>query len=427
MAKAPHLVWPLRLVLPHVASQRPRWMIRLGLFCYDHLARRNVLPASEAIDLHKHAAGDPLKPKYTHAFAYSDCRGDDARLVIANLLCARQHGARILPRHRFENAERVGENWRIKLENRRTSQVFFVLARALVNAAGPWVLKVAKTVSGASTSKRLRMVRGSHIVVPRQWEGDQGYFLQTTDGRLMEAFPYESDFTSVGTTDEPWDDEPEKVHISESEITYMLNEVNGFLKRPITRDQIVWSYSGVPPLFEIGGNRDADLSTLTRDYSFEVDHRQGSAPLLTIFGGKLTTHRRLAEHAMQELSRILPWPKKGITRTEILPGGDFGPGGMARYEASLRQRLPWMPQTQLFRYVRYYGTRSEEMLQEIGSVTDLGKRFGADFYEREVNFLMESEWAETVDDLIWRRTKMGLRLSPAEKKDLNRFLSAGTG
>jgi glycerol-3-phosphate dehydrogenase len=420
-------VWPLRLVLPYVASQRPRWMISLGLFFYDHLAQRNVLPKSETIDLRRHPAGKPLKPEYIYAFAYSDCRGDDARLVIANLLGAQRHGARILPRHRFRNAQRVGECWRIELENLHSLSTFIVHARALVNAAGPWVLKVARTIAGTSTSKRLRMVRGSHIVVPRQWQGEQGYFLQTSDGRLMEAFPYESNFTSVGTTDEPWEDEPEKVQISESEITYMLNEVNGFLRRPITRDQIVWSYSGVRPLFEVGGNRDAGLSTLTRDYSFEVDHRPGSAPALTIFGGKLTTHRRLAEHAMQELSRIMPWPKEGMTRLEILPGGDFGPGGMVQYEASLRERFPWLPEPQISRYVRYYGTRTEEMLKGAGSIADLGKLFGSDFYEGEVTFLMETEWAETVDDLIWRRTKMGLRLSQAEKEGLNRFLATGRG
>ncbi len=316
MAKAPHLVWPLRLVLPHVDNQRPRWMIRLGLLLYDHLAPRKVLQRSEAIDLRRHPAGEALKPGFRHAFAYSDCRGDDSRLVIANVLAAERHGARIYPRHRFRGARRVEDRWHIELENRATGETVTIAAKALVNAGGPWVIDVAGKVTGLKTTRRLRMVRGSHIVVPRQWQGDHGYFLQTQDGRLMEAFPYERDFLTIGTTDEPWDEAPENVRISDKEIAYMLREVNAFLRRPVGREEIVWSYSGVRPLFEVGGSRDAQLSTLTRDYSFEIDRRPGAAPALTVFGGKLTTHRRLAEHALKEMAAIMPWPKHGITRTE---------------------------------------------------------------------------------------------------------------
>jgi glycerol-3-phosphate dehydrogenase len=425
MHKAPHLVWPLRLVLPYVETQRPRWMIRLGLFFYDHLARRRVLQASEAIDLHHHPAGDALKPDYRHAFAYSDCRADDARLVIANLLGAERHGARIFARHKLLGAGRLDGHWHLKLENTKTGERFDLFTRALVNAAGPWVVDVSGRIAGTTISRKLRMVRGSHLVVPRQWAGEHGYFLQTRDGRLMEAFPYEGAFTSIGTTDEPWEDAPEKVTISDKEIDYMLAEVNAFLKKPLTRDEIVWSYSGVRPLFEVGGGRDGDLSTLTRDYSFEIDGKDGAAPLLTVFGGKLTTHRRLGEHAMRELCHVMPWPKQGLTRSEILPGGDFGSDGIEAYRRDLASRFPFLPETQVARYVKLYGTRSDILLQDARRVADLGICFGADLYQREVEFLRDTEWAETAEDMVWRRSKLGLRLGVDQIAALDAYLRGG--
>ena len=423
MRRTPHLVWPLRLVLPYVASQRPRWMIRLGLLFYDYLARREVLPRSEAIDLRKHAAGQALKSSYRHAFVYSDCRGDDARLVIANLLGAQRSGADILARHRFVKAERQGDLWRITLAF--GTETMSMVSRALVNAAGPWVVDVAGRMK-VPVGRKLRLVRGSHIVVPRQWDGEHGYFLQTADGRLMEAFPYERDFTSIGTTDEPWDDVPEKVAISDKEIDYMLAEVNAFLKKPVTRADIVWSYSGVRPLFETGGGRDGDLKTLTRDYSFEIDHAPGQAPVLTVFGGKLTTHRRLAEHAMQKLCAIMPWQAESRSREDILPGGDFGGAGIEAYRNGLKARFPWLPEMQADRYVRLYGMRSEELLAGTRAITDLGPHIGADLYQREVDFLMGKEWARDVEDIIWRRSKLGLRLSPVEIERLAAYVKEQT-
>jgi len=342
--------------------------------------------------------------------------------VIANLLGAERHGARIFARHELIAAERAQGFWRIKLERRSTGATFHLVSKALVNAAGPWVVDVAGRIAGTAIGRKLRMVRGSHLVVPRQWAGEHGYFLQTRDGRLMEAFPYEGDFTSIGTTDEPWEDAPEKVAISDNEIDYMLAEVNAFLKKPVTRDEIAWSYSGVRPLFEVGGGRDGDLSTLTRDYSFEIDGKDGTAPLLTVFGGKLTTHRRLGEHAMRELSRIMPWPKAGLTRSEILPGGDFGNGSMAGYQRQLASRFDFLPETQIARYVRLYGTRSDILLRDMRRVADMGLHFGADLYEREVTFLRETEWAETVEDIVWRRSKLGLRLTRREIDKLAEYL-----
>jgi glycerol-3-phosphate dehydrogenase len=424
MAKAPHLVWPIRLVLPHVPSLRPRWMIRLGLLFYDFLARRRQLPRSQAIDLRRHPFGRALKSSVTHAFAYSDCRGDDARLVIANLQAAAVQGADIFARHRFVTAQRHADHWQLQLQSMATKQTIEIRTKVLVNAAGPWVIAVGETIEGVATARRLRMVRGSHIVVPRQWEGEHGYFLQTRDNRTMEAFPYEGDFTSIGTTDEPWTEAPEKVTVSDKEIDYMLDEVNHYLRRPVSRADIVWSYSGVRPLFEVGGGRDGDLSTLTRDYAFEIDGGEGRAAALTVFGGKLTTHRRLAEHAMTELARLFPHLRPGRTRTEILPGGDFGVAGMDGFTAALQRDLPWLPEKQLRRYVRLYGTRARALLGSAQSLADLGRHFGADLYAREVDYLMDEEWALTAEDIAWRRSKLGLRLTASEIEALGIYMAS---
>ena len=422
MAKTPHLVWPIRLVLPHVPGLRPRWMIRLGLLLYDHLAPRKRLAASEAVDFRAHPAGAALKPEFRHGFAYSDCRGDDARLVIANLLGAQQHGAHILARHRFVAARRNGEVWDIDLENAISGERFTLRARALVNAAGPWVIAAGAAIDGVALNRRLRLVKGSHIVVPRQWEGDHGYFLQTRDGRTMEAFPFEDDFTSIGTTDEPWDEPPERVRIADREIDYMLAEVNRYFRTPVQRADIVWSYAGVRPLFEVGGARDSDLSTLTRDYSFDIDRRDGRSPVLTIFGGKLTTHRRLAEDALAKLTPYLQPSRPGRTAQEILPGGDLGAGGLDGLAAALKRDFPWLPEGHARRYARLYGTRARALLGTAQALSDLGTPFGADLYQREVDFLIEMEWARTADDILWRRTKLGLRLDAAAVALLEAYL-----
>lgn len=426
MQRIPHLVRPLRLVLPHAPGLRPRALLRLGLLIYDHLARRDRLPASQAIDFRRHPAGQPLQSRYRHGFAYSDCRGDDARLVIANLLGAREYGAHILPRHRFLKADRAEGLWRVELEDvvgggRRTLR-----ARALVNAAGPWVMETGRTLP-TSTGKRLRLVKGAHVVVPRLWEGEHGYFFQTRDGRTMEVFPYEDDFTSIGTTDEPWDEPPEQVSVAGHEIDYMLNEVNAYLKRPVQRSQILWEYAGVRPLFESGGTRDGDLSTLTRDFAFEIDHQEGRAAALTVFGGKLTTHRRLAERALAQLAPFLPSARPGRTRTEVLPGGHLGEGGLEGFTASLQRRAPWLPAATCRRWARSYGDRALRMLDGARGLPDLGIHFGADLYQREVDHLCEDEWAYAVEDVLWRRSKLGLRFNPAQTAALDAYLQQRQG
>lgn len=424
MAKAAHLVRPLRLVLPHVAGQRPLWMIRLGLLLYDHIAPRRYLPASKTLNLLDHPAGAALKPEFRRGFAYSDCTGDDARLVIANLLGAQQHGATILARHAFVSAARDGALWHCRLKDMETGEPRNVTARAIANAAGPWVTQVAGSIGGSNTARRMRLVKGSHLVVRRQWPGEHGYFLQTADGRLMEAFPYEEDFTSIGTTDEPWDGVPEDVVVAENEIDYMLTEVNRFFRRPVTRDDIVWMYAGVRPLFEVGGGRDSNLSTLTRDYAFEVDHADGQAALLTVFGGKLTTHRKVAEQAVAKLQPFLKLASPNRTATETLPGGDFGGEGYDGFEAALIREHPGLPANQLQRFARLYGTRARELLAGAKIPADLGQNFGADLQAREIDFLMAAEWARTANDILWRRTKLGLRLTVAEVEAVVQYIGA---
>jgi glycerol-3-phosphate dehydrogenase len=424
LRNAPHIIWPLRFVLPHHAGLRPAWLIRLGLFLYDHLGGRDILPGTRMLDLARDPAGAPLKPVFRRAFEYSDCWVEDSRLVVLNAIDAAERGAVIRPRTRCVRARRDGPMWAIELEDVASGAREEIRARALVNAAGPWVIAVGETIEGVATARRLRMVRGSHIVVPRQWEGEHGYFLQTRDNRTMEAFPYEGDFTSIGTTDEPWTEAPEKVTVSDKEIDYMLDEVNHYLRRPVSRADIVWSYSGVRPLFEVGGGRDGDLSTLTRDYAFEIDGGEGRAAALTVFGGKLTTHRRLAEHAMTELARLFPHLRPGRTRTEILPGGDFGVAGMDGFTAALQRDLPWLPEKQLRRYVRLYGTRARALLGSAQSLADLGRHFGADLYAREVDYLMDEEWALTAEDIAWRRSKLGLRLTASEIEALGTYMAS---
>ena len=421
MARTPHLVWPIRLVLPHVPTLRPRWMIRLGLFLYDHLASRKTLPGSEMIRLGNHCYGAPIKETYKFAFVYSDCRGDDARLVIANLMGAQAFGATILPRQKVAGARRAGGQWRITLEDTASGENHEITARVLVNAAGPWVDHVAGTLSGVSTQRRMRLVRGSHIVVPRLWAGDHGYFLQTSDNRTMEMFPYEDNFTSIGTTDTPWERPPEEVDVSTAEINYMLAEVNKYLKTPVRHEDILWAYAGVRPLFEVGGGRDTDLTTLTRDYAFEIDNQ--GPPALTVFGGKLTTHRRMAEDAMARLAAVFPIPAPKQKANAPLPGGAFGTGGLVGFEATLERRHPWLPASLRRRWARLYGTRTEMLIGSVSSISNLGVLFGFDLYQREVDFLMQTEWAATAEDVLWRRTKLGLRLTADEATNLADYMA----
>jgi glycerol-3-phosphate dehydrogenase len=415
---APHLVFPLRFVLPHDASQRPAWMIRLGLFLYDHLGGRERLPGSRALDLTATPEGAVLKQEFVRGFEYADCWADDARLVVVNALDAQARGADIRVRTALVGAKRTEGLWEAKIERERGAGET-VRARALVNATGPWATTLFERLEGAATRYRLALVQGSHIVVARLYEGGQAYILQNTDKRIIFLLPFLDAFTIVGTTDSPYHGDPGKVAITPGEIDYLVMAANRFLRRPIAQGDIVWSYSGVRPLYDDGS---VNASAMTRDYAFDIDAPEGAAPLLTIYGGKLTTYRKLAQHVLRKiLPRLGREPKKWTSQAP-LPGGDMPGADFSAFLRALSAEFPFLPAELRQRYARLYGTRARLLLEDARDMGDLGMCFGADLYEREVAFLRETEWATTADDILWRRTKLGLFLTLEQRASLARRL-----
>jgi glycerol-3-phosphate dehydrogenase len=407
LAAAPHLVRPMRFVLPHDPLIRPAWLVRLGLFLYDHLARRQRLPGCERLDLRKDRRGEPLKTLSLVGFAYSDCATDDSRLVIANASDAAERGAVIRTRTRLEQAERADGWWDCAILDRDAAQISKVYARALVNAGGPWVTEVLNSRLGHPTQKHVRLVKGSHIVVNRLYDGEHAYMLQNPDRRIVFAIPYERDFTLVGTTDIPFDEPPGQPSISDDEADYLLETIARWFKRPAARADIVWTYSGVRPLFDDGSQ---NVSTMTRDYAFDLDAPDGSAPLLSVFGGKLTTYRRLAEHALDDLKPFFPGMKDAWTGGTTLPGGDVPGSDIEAYVRDFSSRHAFLPRETAERLVHAYGTRAEQVIGDAKSLDDLGRDFGAGLREAEVRYLAQKEWARSADDVLWRRSKLGLRV-----------------
>jgi glycerol-3-phosphate dehydrogenase len=420
---APHIIWPLRFVLPHHAGLRPRWMIRLGLFIYDHMGGRKLLPPTRAIDLERDAAGQGLKPDYTRAFEYSDCWVEDSRLVVLTARDAAARGALIMPRTEVTAGRRDGSQWQLDLATPAGREA--IRARTVVNAAGPWVAKVLKEL-GSNEPAKVRHIKGSHIVVDRLFAHDRAYIFQNGDGRICFAIPYEQDFTLIGTTDEefagPLDQlKPGALQISAAEVTYLLNAVNEYLRKPIAEADIKWSFAGVRPLYNDGA---AAAQEATRDYVLDLQHPPGVAPLLSVFGGKITTYRRLAEAAVAQLEGVMG--KRGVpwTATAALPGGDFPvDGGVERFSQLLRL-YPFMDPANLRRLVRAYGTDAAKMLSGAKSAADLGQPFGGGLTAREVDHLMDCEWADVPDDILWRRSKLGLRLDQNEVALLRAYMQA---
>jgi glycerol-3-phosphate dehydrogenase len=412
---APHLVQPLRFILPHHAGLRPRWMLRLGLFLYDRLARVS-LPRARALDLGADSAGAALQSCYRYAFAYPDCTVDDSRLVMVNAIDARARGADLVRSTECVAAERRAECWRLTLRDRR-GVLSRIEARALVNAAGPWVGTVAERVLNVRVRGRLRLDKGSHIVVNRLFGHDDAYTLQNADGRVVFAIPYARDFTLIGTTEEDYRGDPAAASINAAEIDYLCAIARKYFRAPVTRDQIVWTYSGVRPLYAEPGKRVQDVS---RDYVLERD--MDGAPLLTLYGGKLTTYRRLAETALARLAPHLPMGTPW-TADAVLPGGDFTDGlpGLAEH---LRHSHPFVSPAEAERIARAYGTRAALILGAAHNESDLGRRFGAALSEAEVRYLMREEWAESANDVIWRRSKLGLTMTADAIAALSSFMDA---
>ena len=410
LASAPHIIWPLRFVLPHSPGQRPAWLVQAGLFLYDHLGGRKRLPPSRSLDLSGALEGAPLRPEFRRAFEYSDCWVDDARLVVLNLLDAARLGACVLPRTRAMRAQRAGDTWKLEMRS-EDGLVHVARARALVNAAGPWVEDVLRHVTGLNSSHRVRLVKGSHVVVPKFWAGSHAYLFQNDDRRVIFVNPYEGDLALIGTTDIPYEGRAEDVTINGDEIQYLLRAVSRYVRfSPEDRD-IVHAFSGVRPLYD---DSSADPSAVTRDYVVEIDGGPESPPVLSIFGGKITTYRKLAEHAMQRLVPWFPRLSSAWTAGARLPGGDI-PGGFENFVVDLKREYPGLSDTLIHHYARLYGTRARELLGPTRTCSDLGRHVGGDFFEREAHYLREMEWATHAADVLDRRTKHGLHLTPRQR------------
>jgi len=404
---APHIAWPLRFVLPHHAGLRPWWLVRLGLFIYDHLGGRRLLPPTSVVDLRRDPA---LRPAFASGFEYSDCWVDDARLVVLNARDAAARGADIRTRAACRAAAREDGAWTLDLSDGEAER-----ARVLVNAAGPWVSSVLAGVVRQNAPSRVRMVKGSHIVTRRLFDHDRCYIFQNADGRIVFAIPYEQDFTLIGTTDEDYQGDPANAAITPAEERYLLDAVSSYLRVPVDPAAVVWRYAGVRPLRDDGTGKAQEA---TRDYVLELE---GDPPVLSVFGGKITTYRRLAEAAMAKLAPFFPGMPGPWTRDASLPGGDFPWDGAAALCDQLTARYPFLARATAQRLVRSYGTLAWDMLAD---ATDPGPILGADLSQREAGWLVRTEWARTADDILWRRSKLGLRFSANERAALEAFLAS---
>jgi glycerol-3-phosphate dehydrogenase len=429
LRSAPHIMHPLRFIMPHDKGQRPAWMIRAGLFLYDHLAKRELLPGSHGIDLRQHSAGTPLKAEFRKGFAYSDGWVNDARLVVLNAIAAAENGAHILTRTECVTVTRHAADWQATL--RKQDEEIQVNAKLLINAAGPWAASFLHDTVHGRAGKKLRLIKGSHIVVKKLFDHPYAYIFQHPDGRIVFAIPYEQDFTLIGTTDIDYHGDTDKVSIDAAEIDYLCELSNHYFKQTITPDDVVWSYSGVRPLVEDEADDDNEkASAVTRDYKLAFD--TDAAPLLTIFGGKITTFRKLAEEAVDLIAPILGNQHGAWTAGACLPGGDiFGPQASNRavlefddYIRELQLEYPWLPAALLERYARAYGTRIKLLLAGRSGMVDMGEAVAPGLYAAEVQYLTQYEWATTTEDILWRRSKLGLHLANTNesRRKLNHWL-----
>ncbi|WP_445157350.1 glycerol-3-phosphate dehydrogenase [Halomonas sp. E14] len=412
--KAPHIIWPLRFILPHRSHLRPAWMIRAGLFLYDHLGKRKTLPGSHGV---RFTPSDPLRADIKRGFEYSDCWVDDARLVVLNALQAHQQGAEILVRTRCVGLREAQGRWHIELEDQRSGERFERQARTLVNAAGPWVERVVREQAKRPSRYSIRMIQGSHIIVPRLNQDERAYILQNDDRRIVFVLPYEDDFSLIGTTDRRYEGDPRRVAASEEEIAYLLGVVNAHFRKPLARQDVIATYAGVRPLCD---DESTDPSAMTRDYTLALD--ASGAPLLSVFGGKITTYRKLAEAALQQLAPALPHMGPSWTATAPLPGGDID--NQSSFTERLLKEYPWLGAERAARFARSYGSLCLTFLQGATSERDLGEHFGGGLSAAEVNYLIGHEWALSGEDILQRRTKLTLRLTPRQVERLGAYITA---
>jgi glycerol-3-phosphate dehydrogenase len=419
---APHLIRPLRFVLPHHDGLRPAWLLRLGLFLYDHIGGRKLLPPTRAVDLRTDEVGRPLVAnRYATGFEYSDCFVDDARLVVLTARDAADRGAEIHTRSRAVEIRPIDGAWQVTVDNAKGERST-INARTLVNAGGPWVEAVLASGAGVNAKAKVRLVQGSHIVVRRLYAHDRAYMFQNRDGRIVFVIPYQDDFTLIGTTDRDYHGDPSKVKATAEEINYLCTSVSEYLAKPVKPKDVIWSYAGVRPLYDDGAS---EAKAATRDYVFELDMPAG-APLLSIYGGKITTHRRLAEEALERLSPYLRGAKArpGWTATSPLPGGQLDVFAIPELTAELVRDYPFLTAAHASRLAHAYGSLARKLLGTARSMKDLGRSFGATLTESEIRYLIASEWACSAEDIVWRRTKLGLRLSAAEIAALDEWIAA---
>lgn len=418
---APHIIRPMQFILPHVPELRPRWLMRLGLFFYDHIGGRKILPASRSVRLANGAYG-ALRAGLDHGFAYSDCWVDDSRLVVLNALDAAQRGAAIRTRTRFVSAQAADSQWLATIRNLATNQTAQVRARAIVNATGPWVQEILQGFPKMAVGAHVRLVKGSHIVVPRLFEGEHAFMLQNPDGRIVFTIPYQQQFTLVGTTDVPFTGEPVQVRISPEEVLYLCNTVNSYFRKHIAPADVKWSYAGVRPLSD---DESENASKVTRDYRLELTETMPDAPpLLSVFGGKITTYRRLAESALSKLQPHLNSSEREWTDKAPLPGGDLPRADFAAFADGVQKRWPFLPVALALRLAHAYGTRVEKILGKAQAMLDLGEHYGGELTQAEIDYLIAHEWARSADDVLWRRTKLGLHLSEPERQRVARLFDS---
>lgn len=441
----PHISWPMRFVLPYhkdmrfeadtpaskilnlampwTKGRRPAWLIRFGLFLYDHLGGRKILPATRTLSLNGTPEGVPLQPQFSKAFEYSDCWVEDARLVVLNARDAEARGAKILTRTKVISAARKGDLWEITTEDTGTGTQQVHQAKMLINAGGPWVGDIIQSKVRINSREGVRLVRGSHIVTKRLYDHDKCYFFQGGDGRIIFAIPYETDFTLIGTTDMDHPDPSVRPECTPEERDYLINFANGYFQQELSADDVVWTYSGVRPLYDDGAS---SAAAATRDYTLKVD-ANGSAPILNIFGGKITTYRKLAEDAMEKIAPFFEDTADHWTAGVALPGGDFPVGDVQKLIGTLMSDYPFLDRAWATRLIRAYGTEARQILGDARAATDLGATFGYNLTETEVRWLMQREYAKTADDVLWRRSKLGLRLSKVEAATLDRWMQTQPG
>uniref|UniRef100_A0A2A4YY45 Glycerol-3-phosphate dehydrogenase n=1 Tax=OCS116 cluster bacterium TaxID=2030921 RepID=A0A2A4YY45_9PROT len=438
----PHISWPMRFVLPYhkdmrfegetsvskllkyimpwMKGRRPAWLIRMGLFLYDHLGGRKILPATSTVNLATDQVGKPLQDKYKKAYEYSDCWVQDSRLVVLNARDAAQRGATIKIRTKVVTATRMGDHWRIELKAEGQDELEIITAKAVVNASGPWIAEVIRNVAQIETNEGVRLVRGSHIVTKKLFDHDKAYFLQGSDGRIVFAIPYENDFTLIGTTDHDYKGSLEQVACTDEEAEYLCDFVSNYFKKPLSKQDIIWSYSGVRPLYADGAK---SATAATRDYVLSLNlNDAGNVPLLNIFGGKITTYRRLAESALERLSPYFPQMSEKWTAAIALPGGDFLIEQVDDLIAKLQVNYNFLDEYWATRLIRTYGTEADDVLGTATDRAQLGVDFGASLTEAEVIWLINNEYAHSAQDILWRRTKLGLKLDEAQQKTLQNWM-----